>query len=100
MTYAELLPNHSKRVTGKSKKLLGSYAGLYEIKEVLDRDRYIVGAMNVAQRTHKPYCGTFPAESIKMSESIISSDDDSLIDSESESPPPAKVQLLTSLPRH
>ena len=85
---------------GKSKKLLGDYAGPYEIKEVLDRDRYVVGDIKGAQRTQKPYCGTFPGESIKMWESIVSSDDNSSSDSESESHPPAKVQLLTSLPRH
>lgn len=61
---------------GTSKKLLPRFAGPYEIKKVLSKDRYVVGDIKGCQRTQKPYTGVYPSEKLKPWESIISSDDD------------------------
>ena len=60
---------------GKSKKTLKKYKGPYEIKKVLDKDRYIVGDIKGAQRSQKPYEGVFPSEKLKQWENRDSSSD-------------------------
>lgn len=60
---------------GKSKKLLVKFHGPYEIKEVLEIDRYSVGDIKGCQRSQKPYSGVFPGEKLKRLETMVSSDD-------------------------
>ena len=60
---------------GKSKKLLRKYVGPYEIKKVLEKDRYVAGDIKGCQQSQKPYTGTFPGEKLKHIQTIISSEE-------------------------
>lgn len=59
---------------GKSKKLTPRYRGPYEVKKVLERDRYEIGDIKGAQRSQKPYGGVFPSEKLKLWYPLVSSE--------------------------
>ena len=67
---------------GESKKLKRPYAGPYEVKAVLDRDRYEIGDIKGAQRTQKPYTGVFPTGKLKLWEFLTSSGEEENSDEE------------------
>ena len=50
---------------GKSKKLLDKYVGPYEVKNVLDKDRYVIGDIKGYKVSQKPYTAEFPGERLR-----------------------------------
>lgn len=51
--------------TGDSRKLEPKYRGPYEVKKVLDCDRYLIGDIDDAARTQRPFLSVFASEKIK-----------------------------------
>jgi hypothetical protein len=50
---------------GKSKKLLQKYIGPYEIKKVLNSDRFVVTGISKSTRSRKPYEGVVSVDKMK-----------------------------------
>lgn len=51
--------------TGESRKLEPRYRGPYVVQKVLDKDRYLVGDIDGAQRTQKPFLSVFTTDKLK-----------------------------------
>jgi hypothetical protein len=50
---------------GKSKKLLPKYSGPYEIKKILDADRFVVSDVSGSTRSRRPYEGVVSGDKLK-----------------------------------
>lgn len=51
---------------GINKKLLPKYRGLYEVKKVLNNDRYVITDVHNFQISQKPFEGIFGPENLKL----------------------------------
>lgn len=51
---------------GINRKLLAHYKGPYEMKKVLDRDRYVIGEIEGFQLTNKKYTGIYGPDRMKL----------------------------------
>lgn len=51
---------------GVNKKLIPKYRGPYEVKQVLDNDRYLITDVDNFQLTQRPFEGVFSPDSMKL----------------------------------
>lgn len=68
--------------TGESRKLEPKYRGPYIIKKVLDMDRFLVGDIENAPRTQKPFLSVFTSDKLKRWCSLGPDDDDNQAEEE------------------
>lgn len=60
-----ILIENAAPATGQYRKLEPKYRGRYIVKKVLDRDRYLVGDIEGAQGTQRPFLSVFTSDKIK-----------------------------------